>query len=253
MRRNATIMMVLLALVGVMSIVAMIVVANRPNPDGEGANGDVSVADVPADVVTYDINVGGMDVMVSPRQSEELALVVQPAAPAPVAESEPVVVQEEPTAVPVEPTVQTVVVTEPPPPTAVPTAVPDPIQPTAVPPQQPASGGAQINTAVEPYTTVAHTVVSGDTLFSLSQRYATSIELMARRGIAADDLIINEVLQIPVANPAYCVNSTPYVVHERETVYSIGVRFGATPQAIRDVNRLGENYAIDVTQVLCIP
>ena len=100
---------------------------------------------------------------------------------------------------------------------------------------------------------ITHRVGPNDTLYSLTRRYATSIALMARFGIAADHLITNQDIRIPVGNPDYCPNRRPYAVREGETAFSIARRFNTTAETLRDINNLDNNFTIYSGTVICVP
>lgn len=100
---------------------------------------------------------------------------------------------------------------------------------------------------------ISYVVQPSDSLYSIAQSQNSSIELMAKHGIDAFDLVPGAVLNLPVANPAYCPGSQAYVVRDNDTVYSIAARFNTTPEAISQLNGLDANYTIYTTQVLCIP
>jgi LysM repeat protein len=135
---------------------------------------------------------------------------------------------------------------QPPPvvPTITPTPPPVPPSPTPVPaPPRP-----------ESVILRNHTVAAGDTLYSISNAYSTSVALMARHGIDADDLFPGNNIAVPVPNPAFCNQGhLAYVVKDNDTVFSLAVEYGTTAEAIAQASGLGENYRIDLTQVICIP
>lgn len=132
----------------------------------------------------------------------------------------------------------------PPAPTETPGAPPEQVvQPTAAP----ATGGG------DPVIFVDYVVQPGDTLYSIADRQATSIELMAVHGISAEDIVPGTTLRLPVANPAACPGTATYVVRPGDTVFSISRRYNTTTQAIANANGLGPDFRIDVAQVLCIP
>ncbi|HSH02560.1 MAG TPA: LysM peptidoglycan-binding domain-containing protein, partial [Anaerolineae bacterium] len=114
--------------------------------------------------------------------------------------------------------------------------------PTAIPPVS--SGGVQF---------INHTVVAGDTLFSISQRYGTTIELMAEYNIAANDLVPGQILRIPTSGGGNCGANTSHIVSPGDNVFRIALRYGTTSAAIQQLNGLNANYLIKVNQVLCIP
>lgn len=98
-----------------------------------------------------------------------------------------------------------------------------------------------------------YTVVPGDTLYSIATAHNTSVALMARHGVDAEDLIPGTTIGVAVPNPAYCDQGDPaYVVRDNDTVFSIALDFGTTAEAIAQENGLN-NYRIDLAQVICIP
>ena len=166
------------------------------------------------------------------------------------------VVDVAPTAEPLvveQPTAETVAA-EPPPPTAEPLA--DPATPTPIPvvvPPPAVAPSGRVNLAVEAIIFNDYVVVAQDTLFGLTTKHTTSIELMARYGISSTSLVVGATIRLPVANPQRCPAMRPYIVREKDTVFRIANEYGTTPNILRDVNALNEAYRIDVAQVLCIP
>lgn len=143
------------------------------------------------------------------------------------------------------------------PPAAQPTATLQPTIPavaTQVPVATlPAPVGAGPAVGVDPVIFTPYTVQAGDTLYRITQQRTTSIELMAERGIDATDLVPGTTLNLPVANPNYCINSRPYVVLPGDTVFSIARRYNVSREAIASLNNLGPDYRIDITEVICLP
>lgn len=130
--------------------------------------------------------------------------------------------------------------TPPPPPTEGPTATPPP---PPAPTRDP-----------NPVIFISYTVVQGDNLYSIAEAQNSSIELMAKHGIDAGNLIPGAVLErLPIANPAYCPGMQAYVVRDKDTVFRIAVQFGISVEAIAVANGLDASYRVDVTQVICIP
>lgn len=106
---------------------------------------------------------------------------------------------------------------------------------------------------VEPITRIDYVVQPEDTLYRITQKHQTSIELMAQYNIASGDLVAGTTIRLPVANAAYCAASQAYLVRPNETVFSIARRYGTTKEAIAQINNLGPDYRININQVLCIP
>lgn len=100
---------------------------------------------------------------------------------------------------------------------------------------------------------VNYVVVPGDTLYRLTQKHNTSIDLMARYNIAAAQIVVGNSFLLPVANPAYCPGTRPHVVRDQQTVSDIAQAYNTTPQAIAALNGLDANYSVKTTQVICVP
>jgi LysM repeat protein len=96
-------------------------------------------------------------------------------------------------------------------------------------------------------------VQAGDTLYGIAKARVTSITLMARHGIAQDNLTPGNVIQIPVGNPAYCPGRRPYAVGEGDTAFGIARKFGTTAENIRSINGLDANYTIYAASIICVP
>ncbi len=149
-----------------------------------------------------------------------------------------IVMQEPQPEMPVEavPEETPVVMDEQPPPTA--TAVGPPPTPTRSP---------------EKVRFVAYTVQPGDNLYLMTQRFYTSIALMALHNISAASFQPGQVINLPVGNEAYCPGYRPYAVGEGDTAYSIARRFGTTAQELQAINNLDANFTVWVADVICVP
>lgn len=124
------------------------------------------------------------------------------------------------------------------------------------PPPPPATAVPLPATAVprpNQYIFVDYQVVPGDTLWSISQKHNTTISLMARFGIDATDIIPGTVIRIPVANPAYCPGTRPYVVEKGDTLASIARMTGTTVENLMQINGFGPGSRLDTTSVICVP
>lgn len=122
------------------------------------------------------------------------------------------------------------------------TAVPDtPIPATAVP-------------AVAKIIFETYLVQQGDTLYSISQRMDTSIALMADKGLSQDDIIPGTTISLPIGNIEYCTGrGRSYAVGEGDTAFNLGKRFNITPENLRTLNNLDENYTVKVADIICVP
>ena len=100
---------------------------------------------------------------------------------------------------------------------------------------------------------IAYEVKQGDTLYSISSAQQTSVALMAEHNIDAADIVPGNVIQLPVANSAFCPGYRTYVVREGDTAFSIGRRFNTTHDVLRNINGLDANYTVYIGNVLCVP
>lgn len=93
-----------------------------------------------------------------------------------------------------------------------------------------------------------YTVQPGDTLFSIAQRFGSTVEAIA----AANN--ISDPTQIPVGLELIIPSSeTTYTVQPGDTLFSIAQRFGTTVEAIAERNNIADPAIISVGQELVIP
>ncbi len=122
--------------------------------------------------------------------------------------------------------------------------------------QIPATATFPVPTSIPAVSEVIFTtyvVQPGDSLFRITQKQNTSIDLMALHGIDSSDIIVGNTLSLPIANPAFCPGMPAHIVRDQQTVTSIARIYGSSPQSIAAVNNLDASYHIKTTQVLCIP
>ena len=132
------------------------------------------------------------------------------------------------------------------------TATPEPTLPPAIVEQATAVPAAP--TTVEKIIYQPYTVQQGDTLYSLSQAFVTSIALMADKGISQTNLVPGATINIPVGNPQYCAGrGRPYAVGEGDTAYNLGQRFNTSAQNLQALNGLDANYTIKIADIICVP
>lgn len=104
-----------------------------------------------------------------------------------------------------------------------------------------------------------YVVKNGDTLFSLAQRFSTTVsDIALQNNIVNPSLIfVGQQLTIcpkgtvpPPPPPAEC---TFYTVQPGDTLFSIALRFGSTVPAIARANNITNPNLIFIDQRLCIP
>ena len=103
-------------------------------------------------------------------------------------------------------------------------------------------------------TFTSYTVQAGDTLYSISRKFVTSIALMARHGISSTSLVPGAVLQVPIGDPSCCTGGwRPYVVEEGDTWFGIASACGISTDTLLQTNGQPAGATLYLTQVICIP
>ena len=106
-------------------------------------------------------------------------------------------------------------------------------------------GSEIIDSSITNY--VDYRVVSGDTLYSISNRYGVSVdELKSINNLPNNNLSIGQVIKVPV------LDTTVYTVKRGDTLYSISREYNVTPNDIMSYNNLTSNL-LSIGQVLNIP
>lgn len=105
-------------------------------------------------------------------------------------------------------------------------------------------------------TNVTYVVQKGDSLWSIANANNTTVDELANlNDLGTNTIYVGQALQIP--NTGSSGTTTPdtqttYVVQKGDTLYSIALKYGTTPNAIIRKNNL-KNNTITVGQVLIIP
>jgi LysM repeat protein len=146
-----------------------------------------------------------------------------------------------------------------------PEAPPTPITPVAGPTtiiaELPSPTAISLATAVPAFTPVPgefeYTVQWGDTLYSLAERFNTTVDaIVALNGLQnASYIRVGQVLQISgIASPTPAQGvGGEYTVQPGDTLYSIARRYGTTVEAIQSANGIVNPWYIQVGQKLIIP
>ncbi len=96
---------------------------------------------------------------------------------------------------------------------------------------------------------VTYTVVSGDTLYSIANKYNTTVdELKSLNNLTSNILSIGQILKLPSDSTDYVT----YTVKSGDTLYSIAQEFGTTVSAISNLNNLSTD-TLTIGQILKIP
>jgi LysM repeat protein len=109
--------------------------------------------------------------------------------------------------------------------------------------------------APAPGTGQEYVVQPGDTLYSIAQRYGTTVDAIQQaNGIVNPTYIsVGQRLVIPQGSAPPPAGGTTYTVQAGDTLYSIAAKFGKNVWDIVVANNLSEPYWILVGQVLTIP
>jgi LysM repeat protein len=107
-----------------------------------------------------------------------------------------------------------------------------------------------------PTGTTPYTIRSGDTFFSLAQRFNTTVEAIqaANPGVDPNNLQIGQVICIPgTPTPTCPAGTTPYTIRSGDTFFLLAQRFNTTVEAIQAANPGVNPNNLQIGQVICIP
>lgn len=95
-----------------------------------------------------------------------------------------------------------------------------------------------------------YTVKSGDTLYSIANKYGTSVAtLKSLNNLTSDTLRIGQILKIPTTAGT---NYITYIVKNGDTLYGIAKRYNTSVDILKNFNNLISN-ALKIGQALKIP
>ena len=102
-----------------------------------------------------------------------------------------------------------------------------------------------------PNTGNTYTVKSGDSLWSIAQKYNTTVnELKSLNNLTSNDLTIGQVLKVPTGTTSNEANT--YTVKSGDSLWNIANKYGTSVNAIKSLNGLTGD-ALSIGQVLLIP
>ena len=136
--------------------------------------------------------------------------------------------------------------------------------PNVLPTVQPPTTFQPVPTSPPPTLTVAprrscvtftpYTVQAGDTLFSISRKFVTSIPLMASHGISSTSLVPGAVIDLPIGDPACCqAGWRPYAVEDGDTWFGIAQKCGTSVDVLLQGNGLTSGATLYMASVICVP
>lgn len=97
--------------------------------------------------------------------------------------------------------------------------------------------------------TNTYTVKSGDSLYSIANRFNTTVNNLKQLNNLTNDILqIGQILIIPSTNST----SVSYIVKSGDNLYSIANRYGVTVNEIKNLNNLTSNI-LQIGQTLLIP
>lgn len=103
----------------------------------------------------------------------------------------------------------------------------------------------------------SYTVKSGDTLYSIANKFNTSVnEIMALNNLKTSLLNLGQVLQIPVSSSSNATDTSSdyieYAVKSGDNLYSIANKYGTTVNELKLLNNLPNNN-LNIGKILKIP
>ena len=99
--------------------------------------------------------------------------------------------------------------------------------------------------------TFNYTVVSGDSLYKIANRFNTSVsEIINLNKLSSNNLSIGQILKIPGNNTNVNTSKT-YTVQKNDSLYSIAKKFNTTVDSLKTKNKLTSNN-LSIGQIIYI-
>ena len=94
----------------------------------------------------------------------------------------------------------------------------------------------------QPTSTTTYTVKSGDTLYSIANKYNTNITTLKNlNNLTSNLLSIGQVIKVPSTTDGTTTSNTTYTVKSGDTLYSIANKYGLTVSELKNLNNLTTN------------
>ncbi|WP_432962681.1 LysM peptidoglycan-binding domain-containing protein [Treponema sp. OMZ 840] len=101
---------------------------------------------------------------------------------------------------------------------------------------------------------IQHTVVKGDTLYSLAKKYGVTVdEIRTANSISGNDLYAGQKLSIPTKKTSRKVTYETYTVKAGDTLYSIARRYDISVDELCEINSLSASSVLKTAQKLRVP
>ena len=98
-----------------------------------------------------------------------------------------------------------------------------------------------------------YTVKSGDSLWSIANKYNTTVnELKSLNGLTSDSLQVGQVLTVPGSSEGGAISSNIYTVKSGDSLWSIANKYNTTVNELKSLNNLTSN-TLQIGQVLTLP
>lgn len=108
-----------------------------------------------------------------------------------------------------------------------------------------------------PAGTTAYVISAGDTLYTIAQRFNTTVAAItvANPGINPNSLFIGQQICVPTTAtpPAACPGGFAYVIRPGDTFYAIASRYNITLQQLVAANPGVDPARLVVGQTICVP